>query len=74
MLTWVREYGTDGATLIEQPEDIWSHVQADYIVRDDGSVSVELPLWTTDEAPSDLTAQFDIAADGAARLHDVHVL
>lgn len=33
MLMWVHEYGDDGATLVRQPEDIWTHV---YVVGGDG--------------------------------------
>ena len=74
LLTWVHQYGDDGATLIEQPEDIWAHERADVIERTDGSAYVVLPLWTTEEAPSDLSAEVEIAVDGTAEISDVHVL
>ena len=74
LLTWVHHYGDDGATLIEQPEDIWAHERADVIERTDGSAYVVLPLWTTEEAPSDLSAEVEIAVDGTAEISDVHVL
>ena len=74
LMTWVLQYGDDGATLIEQPEDIWAHGRADVIERTDGSAYAVLPLWTTREAPSDLSAEVEIGADGAAEIIDVHVL
>ena len=74
MLVWVRRYGLDGAVLIEQPEEIWSHRLTHVGERADGSFWVELPLWTTTEAPSDLTADFEAAAGGRVELRDVHVL
>jgi hypothetical protein len=33
-----------------------------------------VPLWTTDEAPSDLSAEIRVMADGQAEVVDVHVL
>jgi hypothetical protein len=42
------------------------------VLRLGGAGSV--PIWTTTESPSDLSADFEIAVDGAAELTDVHVL
>ena len=72
MLTWVHQYGRDGAVLIPQPEDIWTHPESHVGDTWDGRIWVEVPLWTTEEC--DLIAEIDIAVDGTAQLHDVHVL
>lgn len=73
LLTWVREYGESGAQLVAQPEDIWTHSRTDYVERADGTAYGSVPIWTTAESPSDLTAEFEIAADGSVHLTDVHV-
>jgi hypothetical protein len=74
MLTWVRNYGQDGAVLIEQPADIWDHRYTDAARTIDGGWHVVVPLWTEQESPSDLSAEIIVTASGAARIHDVHVL
>jgi len=74
LLTWVREYGGSGASLVRQPEEIWTHAGTDFEERPDGSAFGVLPLWTADESPSDLSAEFRIDAGGAATIEDVHVL
>lgn len=74
LLTWVRAYGASGAVLIRQPDDVWEHPRSDFGQRDDGAVWVTLPLWTTDEGPSDLSAECEVRASGAAVVNDVHVL
>ena len=74
LLTWVDRYGEGGAVLIPQPEEIWTHDGADFVARPDGSAFVVLPLWTTDESPSGLSAEVEIAAEGVAEIVDVHVL
>lgn len=74
MLMWVHEYGDDGATLVRQPEDIWTHRYTSVVATDAGGWHVTLPLWTTDESPSDLSAEFSIGLDGGAHLDGVHVL
>jgi hypothetical protein len=74
LLTWVREYGESGAQLVGQPEDIWTHRWTDYGERPDGTAYGSVPIWTTMESPSDLSAEFEIAPDGRARLTDLHVL
>ena len=74
LLTWVREYGARGATLIEQPDDIWTHRYSDVTETDDGGWFIVVPLWTTEESPSDLSAELAVASDGTAHLLDVHVL
>lgn len=51
MLLWVRGYGPSGATLVQQPEPIWSHRRWSVIRRNDGAWRIALPLWTTDESP-----------------------
>jgi hypothetical protein len=33
-----------------------------------------VPLWTTDESPSDLSAEVDVTPDGIATITGVHVL
>lgn len=74
LLAWVREYGESGAELVMQPEDVWTHAWTDYAERADGTAYGSVPLWTTKESPSDLSAAFEVAADGTVRLTDVHVL
>ncbi|TNM59271.1 hypothetical protein FHN55_21650 [Streptomyces sp. NP160] len=73
-MTWIEEYGDDGATLVDQPEEIWDHEECHVTHEDDGSWTINLPLWTTEESPSDLSAQVDVDASGKATLYDVHVL
>jgi hypothetical protein len=70
-LLWVREYP---ATLIPQPEEIWTHADASLHTREDGSAWCVLPLWTTDESPSDLSVEIDIDPEGRVTIHDLHVL
>ena len=74
LLTWVRNYGEDGAVLVEQPADIWEHRYTDVVRRIDGGWHVVVPLWTEDESPSDLSAEIIVTPAGAATIHDVHVL
>jgi len=74
MFTWVHEYGDQGATLVNQPEELWTHEWTDAVRTDDGGWHVVVPLWTTDEAPSDLSAEVVVNPAGAVVLHDVHVL
>jgi hypothetical protein len=70
-LLWVREYP---ATLIPQPEEIWTHSEAGLYHRADGSIWCVLPLWTTDESPSDLSVEIEIDTEGRVSIHDLHVL
>jgi hypothetical protein len=74
LLTWVREYGESGARLVVQPDDILARRWTDYAERPDGTAYGSMPIWTTTESPSDLSAEFEIAADGSVELTDVHVL
>lgn len=68
LLTWVQSYGGSGTTLVDQPEEIWTHQESDHFLRNDGSVNVLLPVWTADESPSDLTADIRIDANGTAAI------
>lgn len=74
LLVWVRNYGASGAELVPQPEAIWDHPETDYLPRQDGTVAIVVPLWTSEESPSDLSAELEITASGAVALTDVHVL
>ena len=74
LLTWVRDYGDDGATLVPQPDAIWDHPGTDAVLTVDGSWALALPLWTTQESPSDLSAHVTVSADGTVTIEDVHVL
>jgi hypothetical protein len=74
LMIWVREYGDSGAQLVVQPDDIWTHGWTDYAERPDGTAYGSVPIWTTVESPSDLTAEFEVASDGSVYLTDVHVL
>lgn len=71
MLTWVTAYP---AQLIRQPSLIWSHADSEVIERDDGTAFGVVRLWTAHEAPSDLSAEFEIDRRGAVTISDVHVL
>lgn len=70
----VREYEHTGATLVRPPDAIWSHQRADAVAVATGGWHIVLPLWTTEESPSDLSAKVRVDADGTAELLDVHVL
>ena len=74
MLVWVHEYGDAGATLVRQPEEIWTHRYTSVVATDAGGWHIALPLWTKEESPSDLSAEFSIPPDGVPRLVNVHVL
>jgi hypothetical protein len=70
MMTWVTAYP---ARLVRQPDLIWSDAQAELIERDDGTAYADLPLWTTDESPSDLTVVLEIDSLGTVTISDLRV-
>ncbi|MDQ6948992.1 MAG: hypothetical protein M3256_22710 [Actinomycetota bacterium] len=74
LLTWVRNYGGHPATVVAQPDDIWSHPWSAAIPTDSGGWHVVVPLWTTEESPSDLSAEIIVDADRSAEITGVHVL
>jgi hypothetical protein len=74
LLTWVKAYGASGAVLVAQPEDIWTHPDSQVERRQDGTGWGVVPLWTAEESPSDLSAEFEIDADGRVEIRDVRVL
>jgi hypothetical protein len=74
MLHWVREYGATGATLIEQPPAVFDHPHANAVALSAGGWHVVVPLFTTDELPSDLSAELVVGPTGEARITGVHVL
>ena len=74
LLTWVSAYGHSGTKLVAQPDEIWSHQWTNYAEREDGSAYGSVPLWTTDQSPSDLSAEFEVTPSGTVSLTDVHVL
>ena len=74
LLHWANNYGTEGAVLIEQPDEIWEHRHTDALRTDDGGWHVVIPLFTTTESPSDLSAEIIVDPMGNATLHDVHIL
>jgi hypothetical protein len=74
LLTWVVNHGQAGAELVRQPDEIWSHPTSDLQRRPDGTAWGCVPLWTTEEHPSDLTAEFEVSSDGIVALTDVRVL
>lgn len=43
-------------------------------MRNDGTAWCVLPLWTMDEAPSDLSAELEIDEQGRVTVSDVRVL
>lgn len=69
-----RDYGRHGAVFVPQPEDIWTHQQAEVVQVRDREWLIVLPLWTTDESPSDLSAEITVSAAGNVSLDGVHVL
>jgi len=74
LLTWVNAYGSRGATLVQQPDAIWEHARSGFLLRVDGSASAAMPLWTTEESPSDLSVECEISPSGVASVVDLHVL
>jgi hypothetical protein len=74
LLVWVHRYGERGATLVVQPDAIWTHRFTDALRTDTGEWHVVVPLWTTDEEPSDLSAEIRVTTDERAEVVDVHVL
>ena len=74
LLTWVNVYGASGAVLIIQPDDIWSHPDSQVELRHDGTAWGVVPLWTNEESPSELSAEFEVDAHGRVEIRDVHVL
>jgi hypothetical protein len=74
VLTWVRRYGHRGASVVAQPEEIWTHAWTGAIPTSGGGRSIVVPLWTTDESPSDLSAELTVRPDGVVTLDDVHVM
>lgn len=39
----------------------------------DGGWALDLPLWTTEESPSDLTVSITVALDGTVTIDDLRV-
>jgi hypothetical protein len=74
LLLWVREYSEGGATLVPQPEEIWSHPRTDVRKLDTGGYLVVVPLWTADESPSDLSAEMMISPEGTMAINTVRIL
>jgi hypothetical protein len=74
LLVCVRDYGPSGATLIDQPASIFDHPRADAVRVTNGGRHVVVPLFTAEEAPSDLSAEIAIDVEGTARITDVRVL
>jgi len=74
LLIWVRRSGQNGATLVAEPTTALDHSSADAVMTGDGGWHVVVPLFTTDESPSDLSAEVLVDASGQARIVDVRVL
>ena len=74
LLTWVRQYKGTGAALVTQPMKIWTHDDTVVTPIEGGGWHIVVPLWTSDESPSDLSAEVSVNPDGHARITDVHVL
>jgi hypothetical protein len=74
LLTWVMDYGPEGAHLIPQPDEIWTHKSSDAGPMTGGGWWAVVPLWTSAESTSDLSAEVEVGAAGEARILDVHVL
>ena len=78
MMLWVHRYGPRGepevgATLVDQPDEIFDHRYTGVIELTAGAWALDLPLWTTDESPSDLTVSMTVNADGTVRIDDLRV-
>lgn len=67
LLTWVAP-----EELLRQPDEIFLWAQS--VIRGPEGLEIDLPLWTKDHSPSDLTAQIVIGRDGKATISDVHVM
>jgi len=74
LLTWVGQYGESGAVLIAQPDDLWEHAGCEATPTNAGGWHLVVPLWTTEESPSDLSAEFIASPDGEVQITNVHVL
>lgn len=74
LLTWVRQYGQGGAVLIAQPNELWEHAGCDAVRTDSGGWHLVVPLWTTEESPSDLSAELIASPDGEVQITDIRVL
>ena len=74
LLTWVNAYGPSGAELVLQPDDIWTHPDSQIELRQHGTAWCVVPLWTNEESPSDLSAEFEVDAQGRVEIRDAHVL
>jgi len=73
LLTWVRQYKGVGTALVTQPMEIWTHRETEVTPIRDGGWHIVVPLWTSDESPSDLSAGVTVTPDGHARITSVHV-
>lgn len=74
LMTWVEAYGPSGARLVPQPDDVWTHPDTEVRVRSDGSAWGVVPLWTEQEGPSDLSAEFEVDDRGRVSLRDVRLM
>ncbi len=74
LLLWVHRYGAHGATLVPQPADIFDHRLADAVEAVQGGWALDLPLWTTEESPSDLTVSLTVTAAGMVTIDDLRML
>ena len=78
MMLWAHRYRPRGepdrsAILIDQPDEIFDHRYTSVIEMDHGGCALDLPLWTTEESPSDLTVSMTVDVDGAVRIDDLRV-
>lgn len=70
----IEEYG---GTLVDLPDDAASLIDAIPTAGSHDSLSVDVPLWTTEEGRSDLTLSLTATRTGAAWslvIEDLHVL
>jgi hypothetical protein len=74
LLVWVQMYGGGGTTLTAQPNSIFEHGRTDAIATLDDGWHIVVPLFTTDESPSELSAELVVDRTGTARITDVRVL
>lgn len=74
---WIRNYGSEGATIVPLPGEAWEEADAVPITGRPGEWSVVLPLWTQEEGRSDLSMEATVceSSEGVSVVIDsIHVL
>jgi hypothetical protein len=74
---WIRNYGSEGATIVPLPEEAWAEADAVPIAGRPGEWSVIVPLWTREAGKSDLSMEatvFGSSEDVSVVIDNIHVL